>query len=234
MHLNFTRALLLASGLSTVAVAAARDQPGFDATSSSSLQGIPVEIVLYTDHLRVQTPFMPSVFDDALLGRTDVVPGYKTRPTPYTEGALAQAWRASMARAYSKPAVEVLDAAHCYLPVNDDLMKAVESAIRPAPWAGTSSIQSHVLADGQKPEDVVSDKAARYVIELTYSLSPDLSYVMISGDNTQGHPLFPTGVPPRSAQRRNKDARQGCRQRRLRVRCRRPDAGGDGQGELSL
>jgi len=182
VRVNFFRIFLFVTGLSTVAAAAARDQPGFDPANSSSLQGIPVEIVLYTDHLRVQTPFVPSVFDDGLLGRTDVIPGYKTRPTPYTEGPLAQLWRGNLAKAFSKPAVEVLDAAHCDLPVNDDLLKAVESAIRPVPWAATSSIRGHIMADGQKLEDVVPGNDARYVIALTYSLSPDLSYVIISGD----------------------------------------------------
>jgi hypothetical protein len=178
--------LVLAGSLAFAAQADAkqREQAGYDVQKTALLAGVPVQIVSVNDQLRVEYTY-----------------GYVDVPTPTVTGggltpmqgagvglaggliasAIINAAIKNDAENLVEPAYATLKQAQCALPGADAYAQAVETAVRATPWGAAATLQRSTQA---KPRlDAAFDGAApRYVMAVTYSLTPDFAHVLTTVD----------------------------------------------------
>jgi hypothetical protein len=174
--------------------AIAKDPSGFDPANASALQGLPVEVVLIGDHVREEIPSVMGYSEKAIVSRTTVPPGQMVRELP-NQGLgtiIGEAIIYKLSKTFSRPAVSTLRAAHCELPANDEMAKAVEDSVHASTWGANATVNRHVMPNARvssiatsldnKVDEIVPGPQARYVITVSYSLSADFSYLVVSGD----------------------------------------------------
>ncbi len=82
------------------------------------------------------------------------------------------------AKQFARGPYQLMQDAHCDLPLDEVMGTAVAGAIR-ARWPA-AAIQTHVLGDGESIRDAVGKQQPRYVFAVSSSLAPDFSALVTS------------------------------------------------------
>jgi hypothetical protein len=190
MKISINRFLIagMLLGMCQGASAGGKEAAGYDVQHSEALQGVPVEVVILNDRLRSQIAYQ---VQDVNYAQVQQATENALGPAAYSTAgvaagalgsalgnAIANAIALQQAEKVAKPADAALKAAQCDLAVSDELAGSVEQTLRDTPWGATATVNRHVLSGEQGLDDVVAKNSSRYVIALSYSMSPDFSAVM--------------------------------------------------------
>jgi hypothetical protein len=167
--------------------AAKPETPGYRSENASVVASLPIHVVVSTERLRpqiafggVETPYIhvnytnyPNMsFGEGLAAGLAV---------NLLMSAAANAEASRNAQAFARAPYTMMQTAQCDLPFGQALGESIATRLRMT--FPNAQVQVHVLNKDQKLDDVVDERAPRYVFGVSPSLAPDFSALITTIDS---------------------------------------------------